>query len=391
MMNHFVTIWLLVLFLSCKIASAQVADKVILTAMSHQIVKEPQFDLLADPKRKQPGRYNAWMYQNFMLLEGMDALYEVTGDEVLKDYSNRNIDFIAKWQAEFGESMKSTPSGNRKWYSRPKEIWQCGMIAKFAERQQTNPFPEFERGMQIFDQMLERSPTFDDGVLVRKKWKRSRGLQIDDLYMLTPYWCRKAELLDDDYWLDRAIEESISYHNYLWNDHDQLMKILWLEERKGTFGLYWGRGNGWYIMAITDLLDFIPEDHPKRQTLLSHYRDFIDGIVARQGEEGLWHQVLDHPESFTESSCSGMFTYCILKGVNQGWLTEKYLEPGRKGWKGLLTKLDENLEIRDTCPPTDMSEDLNYYKNRGQITHDQHGIGPFFLAGAEYLRSMKDE
>ena len=339
----------------------------------------------------QPTRYNLWMYQNFMLLEGMDSLGDITGKEQYKTYSSRNIDFFAAYQSKYGDTMKAGPAGTKKWYTKPIHMWQCGMIASFAERQQTRPNPEFLRGMKIFDQLLEKSPAFNDGVLVRNKSKkRGLGLQIDDLYMIAPYWCRKAKLLNDPKWLNRAIDESLHYFDYLWDKKDKLMHPLWLQKRKGPYGLYWGRGNGWYIMAITDLITFIPDNHPKREEVLKDYRTFIDGIIRRQHDNGLWSQVLDKPDTYTETSCSGMFTYCILKGVNEKWLDKSYFKAGEKGWKGLQTKVNDEFQLTGVCPPSDISEDLDYYlKGKAPRVHDQHGIGPFILAGAEYIKAKK--
>ncbi len=258
--------------------------------IADHVLKETLFELPNSQEGPQPTRYNLWMYQNFMLMEGMDALGEVTGNEDYLSYTDRNIDFFAAYQAKYGDAMKAGPAGIKKWYSKPKQMWQCGMIAAFAERQKTQPHPEFARGMNIFDTLLENAPAFPDGVLVRKKSKsRGLGLQIDDLYMIAPYWCRKAKLPDDSKWLDRAIEESLHYFDYLWDKDDKLMHPLWLQKRNGTYGLYWGRGNGWYIMAVTDLLTFIPNNHPKRQAVLSDYSTFIEGIIQRQGKNGLWH------------------------------------------------------------------------------------------------------
>ena len=377
-----------VLLLFVCISSAQ-ADPLI--KIADDVVSQTSFGELAAEDKPNPTRYNLWMYQNFMIMEGMDALGEVTGNESYRNYTKRSIDFFAAYQSKFGDSMKAGPAGTGKWYSKPRQMWQCGMIATFAEHHKLRPKSEFIRGMKIFDGLLESAPRFDDGVLVRNKSKkRGLGLQIDDLYMIAPYWCRKAELLEDPKWLDRAIEESLHYFDYLWDKEDKLMNPLWLQKRKGPFGLYWGRGNGWYIMAITDLLTFIPQDHPKRTEVLTDYRSFIEGIVFRQGEEGLWHQILDKPDSYRETSCSGMFTYCILKGINEGWLDDSYFHAAKKGWKGLLSVVNENNELTGVCPPSDISEDPNYYlKGRAPRVHDQHGIGPFLLAGAAYLQANK--
>ncbi len=86
-----------------------------------------------------------------------------------------------------------------------------------------------------------------------------------------------------------------------------------------------------------------------------------------------------------------MFTYCILKGLNEGWLDKSYLEAGKKGWQGLLSKVNDKYEITDVCMATDMSDDINYYLKRPRILNDQHGIGPFLLAGAEYLKANKKQ
>jgi len=390
--DPFTTYTRLLLLLLGWVFLAEAAGEDPLTRVADDVVRETLFDLPATKEDPQPTRYNLWMYQNFMVMEGMDALGKVTGNAAYQNYTSRSIDFFAAYQARYGDSMKAGPAGKGKWYSKPREMWQCGMIAAFAERQQTQPTPEFVRGMKIFDTLLEKSPTFfRDGVLVRKKSQgRGMGLQIDDLYMISPYWCRKAELLNEPKWLDRAIDESLHYFDYLSDEGDKLMHCLWLGRDQAPYGLYWGRGNGWYIMAVTDLLSFIPEDHPKREEVLADYRTFIGGIALRQSEDGLWHQILDRPDTYAETSCSGMFTYCILKGVNEGWLDVAFLEAGKKGWRGLLTKVDDQYKITGVCPPSDISSDPNYYlKGKAPKKHDQHGIGPFLLAGAEYLRASR--
>jgi rhamnogalacturonyl hydrolase YesR len=112
----------------------------------------------------------------------------------------------------------------------------------------------------------------------------------------------------------------------------------------------------------------------------------MQGLVARQNKDGLWHQVLDHPESYTETSSSGMFTYSLLHGSAKGWLPPSARTAGLKGWNGLQTKLTDKNQLKDVCRSTGMSEDLDYYFNRERITHDQHGIGPFLLAAAEIIK-----
>lgn len=360
--------------------------------IADEIVQQTVFDLPDTTSGFQPSRYNLWIYPNFMVLEGMDALGEVTGKEQYATYKDRNIDFFAEFQSKFGHEMTDDKGYLiRRMYISPVEMHHCGMIAAFPERQFTYPTEEKERGMAIFDTFLEQAPRLKDGTLVRMKSDSlGLGVQIDDLYMITPYWCRKGELLNDPKWLDRAIEEALRYHKFLWDEDDQLMHCLWLEQNKAPYGLYWGRGNGWYIMAMTDLLTFIPDNHSKRNKILENYCSFIQGIVARQDEDGLWHHLLDRPDVYAETSCSGMFTYCILKGVNEGWLDASFLEAGVRGWKGLLSRVNYDFEITGVSPATDISKNPDYYLKPSPVAHDLHAIGPFLLSGAEYYRFRKE-
>lgn len=388
--RNFINIMTLLLLVGTSSCVAKQVDNTLLLRIADDVVEQTMYELPISNTSPETSRYNTWMYQNYMVLEAMDALYEVTGEKKYGDYSNRNIDYFAAYQSRYGDVMTATPAGRKKFYSKPKHMWHSGMIAKYAERQLSKPTKEFERGMAIFDSLFSHAPHFEDGTLVRRKTKkRGLGVQIDDLYMLVPYWCRKAVLTGDNQWLERAIDESLRYHDYLWNEEDQLMKCLWLQKRNDTYGLYWGRGNGWYIMALTDLLEFVPKDHPKRPTILKHYKGFINGIIKRQDQNGLWHQLLDNPDSYFETSCSGMFTYCILKGVNEQWLTPDFKKYGIKGWEGLQTTVNAEFQITGVCPPSDMSEDPSYYlENRKAVLHDQHGVGPFILAGTAYLKAI---
>ena len=153
--------------------------------------------------------------------------------------------------------------------------------------------------------MLDKAPKIEDKTFARhkKQWK-SKGVQIDDLYMLVPYWVRKSVQSGSPEYLEKAVAETLSYYKYLWNSDTKLMHCLWLEKKPDVKIHHWGRGNGWFVMAITDLLLFVPDNHPKRTELLSIYQKVMLGLIARQNKDGLWHQVLDRPDSYTETSYS---------------------------------------------------------------------------------------
>ena len=100
-------------------------------------------------------------------------------------------------------------------------------------------------------------------------------------------------------------------------------------------------------------------------------------LLKYQDADGTWHQLIDHPEAWTETSCSGMFTFAFITGVKQGWLNEKTFGPAaRKGWLGLVKHIDANANIDDVCEGTNKKNDLQYYLDRKRRTGDLHGQAP---------------
>jgi rhamnogalacturonyl hydrolase YesR len=150
---------------------------------------------------------------------------------------------------------------------------------------------------------------------------------------------------------------------------------------------YWGRGNGWVAAGMSELLRSLPENHPRRARILAGYRKMMSALLQYQGDDGTWRQLIDHPESWTETSCSGMFTFAMITGVKQGWLDERTFGPAaRKAWLGLISYLNENADIRDVCEGTNKKNNLQYYLDRGRKTGDLHGQAPVLWSATALLR-----
>jgi rhamnogalacturonyl hydrolase YesR len=129
----------------------------------------------------------------------------------------------------------------------------------------------------------------------------------------------------------------------------------------------------------------MPKDHPRRAEVLTAYQKHLSAIRDCADPKGGWHQVLDHPESWLETSATGMLTYGIARGVNEGWLDASFTETARKGWATLQTKVLPDGDLLDVCGSTDTG-DLDYYLKRPRLRGDLHGFGSYLLAGAEIVR-----
>jgi rhamnogalacturonyl hydrolase YesR len=165
----------------------------------------------------------------------------------------------------------------------------------------------------------------------------------------------------------------------------------WISTNPDTIDICWGRANGWCVMAMAELLDVLPKDHPEYNTILNLFRAQVRGLAACQSSDGLWHQLLDRTDSYLETSASAMFVYAIAHGINQGWISPAYGTVALTGWNAVALRVNDQGEVEGTCVGTDFGLTLAYYYYRGTSVLALHGYGPTLLAGAEILNLLHND
>ncbi|MGO9641817.1 MAG: glycoside hydrolase family 105 protein [Candidatus Acidiferrales bacterium] len=203
---------------------------------------------------------------------------------------------------------------------------------------------------------------------------------IDDMYMITLVEVQAYRATHDSKYLDRAAMEMSAYL-------DKLQEPNGLFYHAPDVPFFWGRGNGWVAAGMAELLSSMPADHPQRAKIMAGYQKMMAALLKVQGKDGLWKQLIDHPEAWSETSCTGMFTFAMITGVKNGWLDPKiYGAAARKGWLGLVSKINADGDISDVCAGTNKKNDLDYYLTRPRNTGDMHGQGPILWSASAFLR-----
>jgi unsaturated rhamnogalacturonyl hydrolase len=203
---------------------------------------------------------------------------------------------------------------------------------------------------------------------------------IDDMYMITMVQLQAYRATGDKKYLDRAAQEMVSYL-------DKLQQPNGLFYHAPDVPFYWGRGDGWVAAGMTEMLTSLPADHPQRARILEGYRKMMQSLLQYQDKDGMWHELIDHPEAWPESSSSAMFTFAMISGVNNGWLDKKtYAKAARKGWLGVVSYLDANADLRNVCQGTAKKNDMRYYLDRARLTGDLHGQAPVLWCASALLR-----
>lgn len=145
-------------------------------------------------------------------------------------------------------------------------------------------------------------------------------------------------------------------------------------------------GNGWMAAGMAQLLSILPKDNSDRTTIMEAYKKMMNTLKQNQDPDGMWHQLIDEPASYKETSGTAMFTYAMIVGVKHGWLDKKeYGTAARKGWLALVTYINENDEITNVCEGTNIKNDRNHYMNRKQITGDLHAHAPLLWCAVALL------
>lgn len=244
----------------------------------------------------------------------------------------------------------------------------------------------------IADFIKNRQTRLPDGTFYRKDQMHDfcdNTMWADDLYMSGPFLCRYYQLTNDRRYLEDAVFQFLSFRKYLYIPHLDLMSHVYDFNRRHATGIPWGRGNGWALFSLAELLKVLPGDHPKRSELLAFFNEFSSGILAWQDGTGMWHQVLDEHDSYRETSCTAMFIYAFCRGARHGWYKTPapYIEAALRGWRAMMrTSVDAAGNVHGVCVGSNFSFQSFYYKNDlPWKKNDTHGIGIVLLAGTEIL------
>jgi rhamnogalacturonyl hydrolase YesR len=224
-----------------------------------------------------------------------------------------------------------------------------------------------------------------DGTFARNT-PMPNSVWLDDLYVSVPCLAQMGTLTGDRRYFDDAAKQILQFHSRMFVPEKNLWMHGWIQEMSPHPAFHWARANGWALMATAELLSVLPKDHPDRTRLLDIFKSHAAGLRQVQAPSGLWHQLLDRPDSYEETSSSGMFVFALARGINLGLLNRTTYAPVvLRGWNGLTTKVNSIGQVEDTCIGTSLGWDDTYYLNRPTDVNATLGYGPVFLAGAELI------
>ena len=290
--------------------------------------------------------------------------------------------------------------------------------AKFILRMQ-NLFPSKgnELALKTLFKQLQNQPRTKEGVYWHKAIYANQ-VWLDGIFMGLPFYCNYAvqnlkpkkakKILDDavdqmiktDY---RTYDEKTQLWKHAWDEtHEQ----FWADKENGKSQHTWARALGWYVMAMTECLEAMPEDYARRGEVISLLNKAMESVVKYQDKKtGVWYDVMDvkDPRNYLESTASSMFAYVLLKGYRKGYLGEKFRDAGVKAYKGIIDQFiqvnaDKTISLTKCCsvsglgpgpgpyvkkPNFKRDGSFEYYMSEPIRDNDAKGVGPFLWASLE--------
>lgn len=245
------------------------------------------------------------------------------------------------------------------------------IFAELAHRERNEAYVEFvrlvaERGFGPAGNMLPVMPSHSE--------------MSDAVFMSTPIVVEAAVLSGDPIYYELAAKH-LQYMLKLNLRSDGLHRHSPLDEAA------WGRGNGFPALGLALCLDRIPEERPERELMLRAFQAHLAALKPHQDVTGMWHQVIDHPESYRELTATCMIAYAMLRGVQQGWLDDSYRPHIARAWQGLKLRMGADGSLFDVCTGTGKQKSLrDYYDRQAILGKDARGGAMSLLVATEYAR-----
>ncbi len=349
-----------------------------------------------------------WSYVMGIEMEGMLDTYEH-----YKDGNSAILDYLKEYPAKMIDEQ-----GNITGYKYEDFNLDNVRTAKFILRMH-NLFPTqgTEKALKTLFKQLKNQPRTKEGVYWHKAIYANQ-VWLDGIFMGLPFYCNYAvqtmKPKKAEKYLNDAVDQMVKtdYRTYdektqLWKHAwDETHQQFWANKEDGKSQHCWARALGWYVMAMTECLDAMPENYARRQEVIDLLNKAMKSVVKYQDKKtGVWYDVLDvkSDKNYLESTASSMFAYVLLKGYRKGYLSEDYLKAGVKAYNGILKQFikvnpDKTISLTRCCavsglgpgpgpyvkkPNYKRDGSFEYYMSEPIRDNDAKGVGPFIWASLE--------
>lgn len=336
-----------------------------------------------------------WSYDHGVILKGFQALWERTGKSEYFQYIQDNMDyFIQEDGSIHGYHLEDY---NIDHINNGKLLFML---------YQNTGLEKYKVAASLLRKQLVTHPRTSEGAFWHKKIYPYQ-IWLDGLYMGAPFYLEYILNFEDGKGIDDVTKQFILCEKHtkdaetglLFHAWDEQKVQPWCNSQTGCSPNFWGRSLGWYVMALVDVLEILPESHQDYKELVRILEDTLSAVKKYQDDKsGVWYQVINQAErkgNYLEASASSMITYAIAKGIRLGLLNDTWKTTLDTAFEGLITEfvletkegwvnLNKNCMVAGLGGATQRDGSFTYYISEPIICNDPKGVGAFLQACVEY-------
>lgn len=375
-----ISVWVSLHFVS---AQTPLSQQLAQTAMNNW----PDSFLIGNDKQAK------WRYDQGVILKGIEEVWKQTGDGKWFQYIQKSMDFYVKHDGTI-KGYKASEY-NIDHVNNGKVLLLLYQVTEKAK---------YKKAADLLRTQLLSHPRTNEGGFWHKEiypWQ----MWLDGLYMGQPFYAQYAGLFREDTVFNDIAKQFILMEKnardpesgYLYHGYDESREQQWANKTTGRSPHVWGRAIGWYGMALVDVLDYFPQQHPQRAELVNILNRFAEMTVKLQDKKsGVWYDIPDMPTragNYKEASASCMLVYTLAKAVRKGYIDASYKKAAVAGYKGIkkeFFKLESGqLNLHGTVSVSGLGGkpyrdgSFEYYMSEPVIVNDPKGLGAAILCAAE--------
>lgn len=337
---------------------------------------------------------NDWNYEQGVVLEALRQMYVKTGEKKYFNFIKENIDQFITEEGKILEYEYNTFNIDN---------INTGRQLLFLYKE--TGIEKYKIAADTLRKQLRNQPRTNEGGFWHKKIYPYQ-MWLDGIYMGGPFYAQYISMFENEKNYDDVVFQITTIYKHTLDEKTGLLYHAWNENKEqkwadpqtGRSKHFWGRAIGWYLMAIVDVLDILPEDHPKRGEIINILQNVSEAVIkVRDKETELWYQILDMPDregNYLEASCATMFTYAFAKGANKGYLDKKFYKIADQSFESIIkthVEVEENgfVNLLNTCKGAGLGGNpyrdgsYEYYISEAKRKNDFKGYGPLIYSAIE--------
>lgn len=357
--------------------------------------------------RLKQGSFRLTSYESGVLYAAAADAAVRTGDGRYMQFVENRLGFLADFAPVVSDSVRRNRNYDPQMRTmlQPGALDDCGaMCAAYCRLSLDRPGKNYEPVISRYMTQVKKQYRIGGDHIFARVRPHYNTVWLDDMYMGIPslawYGCLKGDTAS----VHDAVRQIRAFKRRMWMPEHRLFRHGWVEEMTPHPFFPWGRANGWAILTLCEVLDAMQrahssllaagrKDYPQydadRDFVLDLLRQHIDGLCARQDKTGFWHQLLNDPTSYLETSATAIYTYCLAHAICEGWIDAlAYGAQTLLAWNAVSTQINQQGQVENTCVGSGMGFDAAFYCYRPVHPMAAHGYGPVIWAGGEVIRLL---